>query len=92
VRESVEIAFLTFEMQMLKPEIEIYRAVIERTGLVGHELLFLDDGPKNVLGAQHAGMYSLPIDGPAFVQWLLGLLEGDRAAGSRGRRRVAEHD
>jgi putative hydrolase of the HAD superfamily len=75
LRESVDAAFLTFEMQMLKPDVEIYLAVIERTGLRGDQLLFLDDTPKNVLGAQHAGLHSLLIDGPGFLHWLPALLQ-----------------
>ena len=51
--------FLSFEMKMLKPGIEIYREAVRRTGLPTGELLFVDDSESNVEGARAAGLHSI---------------------------------
>ena len=48
--------FLSYRMKMLKPGMEIFRAVIDQIGLPADELLFIDDSLKNVEGALKAGL------------------------------------
>lgn len=48
--------FLSYEMGYYKPEAEIYREVIQRTGECPENLVFLDDLPQNIEGARKAGL------------------------------------
>ncbi len=47
------------ELDMLKPEPEIYRHTLERLGVCAEEALFLDDREENVEGARRVGMQAL---------------------------------
>lgn len=51
--------FLSFEMKMLKPEVNIYKEAASKTGIPAEELLFIDDSEQNVEAAKAAGMQSL---------------------------------
>lgn len=46
----------SFEEGVAKPDLEIYRRAIARTGLAAKEILFIDDMPENIAAAQEAGM------------------------------------
>ncbi len=46
---------ISYEVQKLKPEAEIYRALLMRYGLKAEESVFLDDVPANVEGARKLG-------------------------------------
>lgn len=48
--------WLSHEMHMSKPDIEICKAVIENNGLDASRTLFLDDSQLNVDGARSAGL------------------------------------
>ena len=41
---------------VVKPDARIYRILLERFGLEAGECLFVDDTPRNVLGARRVGM------------------------------------
>lgn len=47
--------FASCEMGMVKPHRGIFELMIERTGLIPQETLFLDDGPANVAMASEMG-------------------------------------
>ena len=48
--------FVSSDYLMLKPDIEIYNAFLEKYGLVADECMFVDDREENVEGARKAGM------------------------------------
>ena len=48
--------YISYQMKMLKPSEEFYKAVIADIGLPAEELLFIDDSQKNVDAAIAAGM------------------------------------
>lgn len=48
--------FLSFELGAVKPDLEIYRTVIDRLAVAPEHVLFLDDNPLNVDGARRAGL------------------------------------
>lgn len=48
--------FVSSDYLMLKPDIRIYKAFLEKYGLEGGECLFIDDREDNVKGAMNAGM------------------------------------
>ena len=54
--EYFEQRFLSFELGAVKPDAVIYERVIERLPVPPAKVLFLDDNPLNVEGAQAAGL------------------------------------
>lgn len=48
-------AYLSFELGMLKPTLDAFRAVAERAGIEPARSLFFDDVPANVEAARQAG-------------------------------------
>lgn len=54
-----EIRIASFEEGVSKPDPEIYRRAIARTGLAANEILFIDDMSENIAAAQEAGMQGI---------------------------------
>ena len=50
-------------VDLVKPDIAIYKLLIERFGLNPSESLFIDDREENVEGARKAGMKGLRFEG-----------------------------
>lgn len=48
------------EVGLIKPDAEIFRLHAQTFGLTPAATLFIDDSPKNVEGAQHAGWHAVP--------------------------------
>ena len=65
-----EKVYFTHEVGYLKPHAAVYEAMLKDSGMDPRRTLFLDDSPRNVLGAQRAGLYALLVTGPGFVDWL----------------------
>ena len=51
--------FLSFKMKKIKPDLEIYKEIIEKIKDPTQKFLFIDDKEKNLKGAKKAGMHSL---------------------------------
>ena len=51
--------FLSHEMHLLKPDLEIYRQAIARSGHAADECLFIDDSQKNVDAGNAARMHAV---------------------------------
>lgn len=51
--------FLSFEMGMRKPDVKIYRTVLEQAGIDATDSVFIDDSEPNVLAAQSAGIHGI---------------------------------
>ena len=51
--------FVSQDLKMLKPSLEIFAYVIRAIGLPPEELLYVDDSPRNVEAARAAGMNAL---------------------------------
>lgn len=56
VEDYFEKTYLSFEMHMIKPEPEIFKAVIEDAGIEPQETLFIDDSEINCKAAQKLGI------------------------------------
>lgn len=50
------------QMQMRKPNADIYQAVLERENLLAHETLFIDDAKANVEGAARLGIQTYHLE------------------------------
>ena len=55
--------FVSADSRMLKPDVEIFYAFLEKYGLKADECLFVDDLPENVAGAATAGMNTFRFTG-----------------------------
>lgn len=51
--------YLSYQMQMLKPSDQLYKAVIEDIGMPAENMIFIDDSMKNVEAALNAGLPSV---------------------------------
>ncbi len=61
-------AFVSQEMHLLKPSREIFQAVIDRTGIVPADTLFIDDIKENCEGAERLGIHTF--NNVHFNDWL----------------------
>lgn len=52
------------EHRVLKPDPAIYRLLLDGNGLAAEACVFIDDSPKNVVGAQAVGMHAVHFSGP----------------------------
>lgn len=67
--------------RMIKPDPQIFHLLIERNGLEASSCLFIDDSPKNVIGAQAVGMKAHHFTSPENLRSHLegiGVLSGRR--------------
>lgn len=71
-RECFDGMVVSYREHVVKPDARIYRALLERYGLVAGECLFVDDVRTNVLAARMLGMRGWSFDGN--VQGLRDLL------------------
>ncbi|KZN61931.1 hypothetical protein N473_20530 [Pseudoalteromonas luteoviolacea CPMOR-1] len=55
-------AIVSAELGTLKPQPEIYHALMARYGLIAQETVFLDDMPHNVAGAKAVGMAAIQFE------------------------------
>jgi HAD superfamily hydrolase (TIGR01549 family) len=53
---------LSHEIQMLKPNRKVFEYAIKQTGCKPNEILFIDDGLKNVKSAEELGIIGLNFD------------------------------
>lgn len=51
--------FLSYEMNLLKPELEIYLRVVDNLKLQADECLFIDDLEENISAAKQAGLHAI---------------------------------
>lgn len=50
--------FVSYQMHLSKPDLAIYETLLQQAGIKGDETLFIDDSPRNCLGAEAAGIHS----------------------------------
>ncbi|AOT08335.1 HAD family hydrolase [Pseudoalteromonas luteoviolacea] len=55
-------AIVSAELGILKPQPDIYHALMARYGLIAQETVFLDDMPHNVAGAKAVGMEAIQFE------------------------------
>jgi putative hydrolase of the HAD superfamily len=59
VKENI---FVSYELGMLKPDIKIYKKVLDELGIFAQEIVFIDDKEKNVKAAQDLGIKGIVFD------------------------------
>lgn len=55
-RRLIKTEFISCEMKMLKPSLEIFNEVVRRIGVQPQEIMFIDDSLPNVKAAESAGL------------------------------------
>ena len=55
MEDYIEEPYLSYEMGLLKPGAEIFRVMIERSGMTPERTLFIDDSEKNIQTARELG-------------------------------------
>ncbi|MBQ8064394.1 MAG: HAD family phosphatase [Prevotella sp.] len=67
--------YLSYQMKLMKPSEAIFREVLRREKTFASEVLFVDDGPRNVMVASQLGMQTLcPENGEDWTEKLFLLL------------------
>ena len=73
--ELMDKFYLSYEMKMMKPNEQVFRHVLMEEKSFPHEILFVDDGPRNVAAASQLGMRTLcPENGEDWTNDVLRLL------------------
>jgi len=54
--------FLSYEMQLAKPDVRIYQQVIQETGIVPEETIFFEDTQANLDGASPLGIQGCKVE------------------------------
>jgi HAD superfamily hydrolase (TIGR01509 family) len=57
--DRFELVIDSSEVGLRKPEPAIYALLLERLGLDGEQVVFVDDSPENVAGAAEAGLHAV---------------------------------
>ena len=71
--------YLSYELKMTKPSEEIFRHVLMQEKTFPHEILFVDDGPRNVAAASQIGFCTFcPVNGADWTEEIDELIEGGR--------------
>lgn len=61
--------YLSYQMKLMKPSDEIFRQLLMTEQITPSEVLFIDDGPRNVAAASQLGMLTLcPENGADWTQ------------------------
>jgi len=61
---GIETIINSHEAGLIKPDLEIYRLVLDRLNLRAEECLFIDDKEKNVKAAEEVGMEGIKFENP----------------------------
>lgn len=61
--EEVDGAIFSYQVKMVKPDAEIFHALLDKYGLKAEESVFLDDLPANVEGAKAVGIRGIVFTG-----------------------------
>jgi putative hydrolase of the HAD superfamily len=60
VEDFFDKLFLSFEMHLAKPDMELFRKIITETAIIPQETLFIDDAEANCKAAQSLGINTYP--------------------------------
>ena len=59
ITDIFERLYLSYKMKLAKPDPEIYRRMIEDSGIIPEETLYIDDYAANVTAGKEAGLHSI---------------------------------
>jgi epoxide hydrolase-like predicted phosphatase len=67
IAEAADKIYLSQEMGMRKPDVEIYQKLLETEGFSAEQAIFFDDNADNIKGAQRLGITSILVTGKQTV-------------------------
>ncbi len=73
IHDFFDKCYLSFEMKMVKPDIEIFKTMLSDSQLVPDECLFLDDGQKNIEIASSLGIRTYLVSPHENLDFLLNI-------------------
>lgn len=73
IHDFFDKCYLSFEMKMVKPDIEIFKTMLSDSQLVPDECLFLDDGQKNIEVASSLGIRTYLVSPHENLDFLLNI-------------------
>lgn len=77
VSSYFDYCYLSYQMKMMKPSEEIFREVLRLENTPASEVLFVDDGPRNVATASQVGMRTFqPVNGEDWTDAIYQILKG----------------
>ena len=59
--EYLDSMYLSYELKVMKPDERIYRLMLESEKVAPSQVLFIDDGPKNIAAARQIGINVIPV-------------------------------
>jgi putative hydrolase of the HAD superfamily len=59
--------FLSYEMAMWKPDVEIYHSVLKKINMQPNEVIFFDDNLHNIESAKKIGMQTILVEPPTSI-------------------------
>ena len=69
LKDYFDYCYLSYQMKMMKPSEEIFREVLRQEQTFPHEVLFVDDGPRNVASASQIGFRTFcPVNGSDWTE------------------------
>lgn len=68
--------YLSYQLKMMKPSEDIFREVLRQERTFSHEILFVDDGPRNVASASQIGFRTFcPVNGTDWTEEIYNYLK-----------------
>lgn len=61
IPQLVERVFLSCDMHLIKPHVEIFQRMLDEAGIRADETLFVDDSPANCRGAEQVGIRTMHV-------------------------------
>ena len=69
IRHYLDELYVSYQMKTLKPSLKFFEYILEKEGINGNEVLFIDDSPRNVEAANKLGIHTiLAINGQDWTQ------------------------
>jgi len=69
LKDYFDHCYLSYQLKMMKPSEEIFREVLRQEQAFPHEVLFVDDGPRNVASASQIGFRTFcPVNGSDWTE------------------------
>lgn len=69
LKDYFDHCYLSYQLKMMKPSEEIFREVLRQEQTFPHEVLFVDDGPRNVASASQIGFRTFcPVNGSDWTE------------------------
>ena len=76
LKDYFDHCYLSYQMKMMKPSEEIFREVLRQEQTFPHEVLFVDDGPRNVASASQIGFRTFcPVNGSDWTEEIYKFLD-----------------